>query len=131
MATQARAKKGVSEKVSARLAEVARELRAELYGEEGYPGWGTKFVEIEEQVLAIGHDLARQLAEQALAEQARHVPPQAMKDVTGEEAEPGGTEQRELETPAGVVSWPEPQAYLPNSRKAFFPSGSRIGDKRG
>lgn len=130
MATEARSRKTVSEKVAARLAEMARELRAELYGAEGFPEWGTKFVVIEAQVLAVGHELARQMAEQALAEQARHVPAQAFTAETGEEAQAGGTTARELETPAGVVSWPEPQAYLPKARKDFFPSGSRIGDPR-
>jgi len=131
MATNATSGKVVSEKISARLAEVARELRAELYGEKGYPEWGTKFVEIEAQVLAIGNDLARQLAAQALEEQASHVPSRAFTTETGEEAHPGGTEQRDVETPAGKVSWNEPQAYLPKSRKAFFPSSSRVGDHGG
>ena len=131
MATEARSRKAVSEKVAARLAEVARELRTELYGKEGYPEWGTKFVEIETQVLAVGHELARQMAEQALAEQARHVPAQAFTAETGEEAQGGGTARRDVETSAGVVSWAEPQAYLSKSRKDFFPSSARIGDPRG
>lgn len=128
MSTEATRRKAVSVKVSARLAEVARELRAELYGAEGYPEWGTKFVEIEAQVLAVGHELARHMAAQALAEQARHVPPQAFTDQRGEEARPGGTAKRELETPAGSVAWREPQAYLPKARKDFFPSKPCVGD---
>lgn len=131
MSASATGGKAVSEKISARLSEMARELRTELYGEKGYPEWGTKFVEIEAQVLAIGHGLARQLAAQALEEQAGHVPPHAFTAETGEEAQPGGTELRDVETPAGKVSWNEPQAYLSKSRKAFFPSSSCTGDHGG
>jgi len=33
-----------------------------------------------------------------------------------------GSEERTIETESGEVSWNEPKAYLPKSRKAFFPS---------
>ena len=40
------------------------------------------------------------------------------------------TQDRTLETEAGNVSWKEPKAYLPKSRKAFFPSVQSLGAER-
>lgn len=38
------------------LAQIAREARVELFGPDGIPEWGTKFVDIERQALDVGHD---------------------------------------------------------------------------
>ena len=114
--------KAVPERLATRLAEVAAELRREIYGEAGFPKWGTKFVEIEATVLDVGRELSRQMAEQTLAEQAQHPPPQAFQSDAGEAALAAGTQPRQVETAAGPVTWPEPQAYLPKARKAFSPS---------
>lgn len=129
MAQESRATRSVREKLASRLAEMARELREELYGEAGYPEWGTKFVEIESTVLEVGHELARKIAEQALAEQARHAPPEVFQSDDGEKAVSTGTQERVVETSSGRVIWREPRAYLPKSRKAFSPSGSSTGDQ--
>jgi hypothetical protein len=48
--------------LSARLREkveaLADELRRELYGPKGYPPWGTKFADMEEQTGEVGDALA-------------------------------------------------------------------------
>ena len=41
----------------------------------------------------------------------------ALRAGSGEVAAPIGSESRTLETEAGDVSWKEPKAYLPKSRK--------------
>ncbi len=45
--------------VQERLGEVAAELRQMIYGEQGYPEWGTKFAQIEDEGMAVGLELAR------------------------------------------------------------------------
>ena len=123
--------KAVPQRLATRLAEVAAELRREIYGEAGFPKWGTKFVEIEATVLAVGRELSRQMAEQTLAEQAQHTPPESFQSDAGETGLPTGTQPRQVETPAGTVTWPEPQACLPKARKAFSPAGPRVGAEAG
>ena len=39
----------ISQQLQERIEALAAELRKELYGPKGYPPWGTKFVEMEEQ----------------------------------------------------------------------------------
>ena len=39
-----------------------------------------------------------------------------------------GTETRSLVTEAGPIEYQTPKAYLPKSRRAFFPSGDGAGD---
>jgi hypothetical protein len=106
-----------------RLAEVAREARRLVYGDKGCPEWGTSFAEIESDAREVGHEFIRLLMEQTTDGQAREMPPTALNTESGEVAQRTGTEQRDLETESGTVSWSEPKAYLPKSRKAFFPSG--------
>ena len=36
-----------------RIEALAEALLQDLYGPKGYPAWGTKFVEMEEQTIAI------------------------------------------------------------------------------
>ena len=109
--------------VRQRLAEVAGEARKLVYGEKGFPEWGTTFAEIESDAREVGHEFIRLLMEQTSDEQAGEMPLSALKTESGEEAHRTGSEQRKLETESGTVSWPEPKGYLPKSRKAFFPSG--------
>ena len=49
------------------------------------------------------------------------VPEATLTTETGEKAHLVGTSERLLETESGPVIWQEPEAYLPQSRKAFFP----------
>ena len=113
--------------VRQRLAEVAREARLLIYGEQQCPDWGTSFVEIETDAREVGHEFIRLVMEQTGSEQARIIPDSALVTETGEAARLTGSEQRTLETESGPVNWEEPKAYLSKSRKAFFPSESRIG----
>jgi hypothetical protein len=67
--------------------------------------------------------------QQAAAEQGETLPENALICASGEVAQPCGKEERTIETESGRVAWSEPKAYLPKSRKAFFPSveGSGTG----
>ena len=68
--------------------------------------------------------------EQTNTQQARQVPDGALQAASGELATPIGSEDRTLETESGAVSWKKPAAYLPKSRKAFFPSVPGTGAGR-
>lgn len=110
------------------VAEKAAEFRTKLYGEQGCPPWGTSFCEIEGDATELGHELMRVLMEQTGEEQSRMtVPESALVTATGEKASVVGVRKRRLDTESGPVVWQEPEAYLPKSRKAFFPSESGDG----
>ena len=98
-----------------------------MYGQKGFPEWGTSFAEIECDSKEVGHEVIRLLMEQTVADQATEVPPAAARPKTGEPAQRVGTQERQLETESGPISWSEPKASLPQSRKAFFPSGHGSG----
>lgn len=108
--------------VRQRLAEMAAEARGLVYGEAGCPKWGTLFAEMEEDANEVGRELIRLLMQQAAEGQAETLPAAALSTDSGELAQSIGTEERTIETESGEVSWNEPKAYLPKSRKAFFPS---------
>lgn len=127
MARRTDGKAKLTAEVRRRLAEMVKEARELIYGEQRFPVWGTKFAEIESDAKEVGHEFIRLLMEQASDEQSRNTPPTSLQSVTGEVAELIGTEARTIETESGSVSWPEPKAHLPKSRKAFFPSESRSG----
>ena len=114
--------------VQQRLGEVAAELRHVIYGEQGCPEWGTKFVQIEEDGMAVGLELARLLMEQSVSEQAGQMPEEDL-DCGDETARPAGTDWADLQTQAGNVEWDEPAAYLNKARRAFFPSAEGAGDR--
>lgn len=110
------------------VAEKAAEFRTKLYGEQGCPEWGTSFCEMEGDAKEVGHELIRLLLEQTGQGQTQlPVPAATLTTETGEKAELVGTSERILETESGPVIWQEPEAYLPQSRKAFFPSESSDG----
>jgi len=105
------------------VAEKAAEFRSRLYGEPGCPEWGTSYCEIEGDAKELGHELIRVLMEQVGQEQSQLPVPAAKLTInTGEKASLIGTKERRLETESGPVVWQEPEACLPESRKAFFPS---------
>lgn len=130
MAIRKVGKTKLTPEIRQRLAEVAAEARRLVYGERGCPEWGTKFVEIEADAFEVGHEFIRLLMAGATAQQAQDVPAGALQAESGEVATAIGSQERTLETEAGRVSWDEPKAYLPQSRKAFFPSGERSGTER-
>jgi len=108
--------------VRQRLAEIAGEARRLIYGDAGCPEWGTLFAEIEDDAKEVGHEFIRLLMQQTTEDQAHLLPNEALSTDDGEMAQPIGVETRTIETESGEVGWNEPKAYLPKSRKAFFPS---------
>ena len=70
----AKNRRKVGPTVQERLGGMAAELRHIIYGEQGCPEWGTKFVQIEKDGMAVGLELARLLMEQSLSEQADQMP---------------------------------------------------------
>ena len=130
MATRMVGKTKLTPEVRQRLVEVAREARELVYGSAGCPEWGTTFAEIESDAREVGFELMRLLTEQTNTQQAQQVPDGALQAASGEVATPIGWEDRTLETESGAVSWKEPAAYLPKSRKAFFPSVEGAGAGR-
>ena len=83
--------------VQERLGEMAAELRQMIYGEQGFPEWGTKFAQIEDEGMAVGLELARLLMEQSVGEQATHMP-EGDLDCPEETAQPAGTDRADLKT---------------------------------
>ncbi len=108
--------------VRQRLADMAAEARELVYGEAGCPEWGTLFAEIEDDAREVGLEFIRLLMQQTATQQAETLPSEALNTESGETAQSIGTEERTITTESGEVNWNEPKAYLPKSRKAFFPS---------
>lgn len=127
MAKRAIGKSKLTPEIRKRLVAVAADTRELVYGEQGCPEWGTSFAEIESDAKEVGHELIRLLMEQTGGDQAGIMPEAALTTDSGETAQCIGTRPRKIETESGPVSWPEPQAYLPKSRKAFFPSDEGAG----
>jgi hypothetical protein len=115
--------------IASKLADVARELREHIYGEQACPEWGTRFTQIEDQGMQVGLELARLFMQQSVQHQADgEIPPQAV-DCDGEHALIDKNRQHEttLDTPAGEVEWKQPKTRLKKSRRDFFPSGPSTG----
>jgi hypothetical protein len=123
MAKRTVGKSKLTLEVRQRLAEVAAEARQLVYGERGCPEWGTLFAEIETDAKEVGHEFIRLLMEQTSDRQAGMMPDSALTTEAGETAQHIGSESRDMETESGTLSWAEPKAYLPKSRKDFFPAG--------
>ena len=130
MATRTVGKSKLTPEVRQRLEELAGEARALVYGQAGCPEWGTTFAEIEADAREVGQEFMRLVMEQTNTPQAVEVPEAALQTDAGEVATGLITQDRTLETEAGNVSWKEPKAYLPKSRKAFFPSVQSLGAER-
>jgi hypothetical protein len=117
----------LSERVKQRIAACQTEVREILYGEAGCPVWGTRFAEIERIAMSVGEELSRQFMAVAAELQSREIPKDALA-CHGEQAVAVGTATRSLVTEAGPIEYETPKAYLPKSRRAFFPSGDSAGD---
>jgi hypothetical protein len=111
----------------ARLGQIARELARELYP-DGLPR-GTKFSELEAVAGTLGDEMARQLIEINVQEQADHWPEEELGEcpVCGGAARKRPDEPRVLTTTRGTVVWKQRVANCPRCRRAFFPSGSSVG----
>jgi hypothetical protein len=129
MAKRIAALSKLTPEVRKRLAELAAEARELVYGDQGCPQWGTSFAEIEADAKEVGHEFIRLVMEQTSGEQAAILPKQALTTDAGETAQCIGTRPRQIETESGPVNWAEPKAYLPKSRKDFFPSNQGDGPR--
>lgn len=130
MAKRTVGKPKLTPEVRQRLSEIAREAQELLYGEAKCPEWGTSFAEIEDDAKELGFELIRLLMQYSVADQAEGMPEAALTSDAQEVAQQTGTEERTIATESGFVTWNEPQAYLPKSRKAFFPSVEGSGPGR-
>ena len=117
----------LSERIKERIAACQAEVREILYGEAGSPVWGTSFAEIERTAMSVGEELSRQFMALAADAQRGEMPEDALV-CEGEQALPAGSETRQLITEAGAIEYQTSKAYLPKSRRAFFPSGDGTGD---
>jgi hypothetical protein len=110
-----------------RLGQIARDLTKELYP-DGLPR-GTKFSELESVAGALGDEMARQLIELNVKDQADGWP----EDELGECPACGGAarktpdQPRVLTTTRGDVAWKQRVANCSRCRRAFFPSGPSVG----
>ena len=125
-----RPQNNVTPEVAERLAQLARELRIAVYGEEGFPVWGTKFDEIEQQGMDIGQELSRQFMEQSVASQAQaELPPEALQPQGKDTPQLVSKDfKSRLETPVGEIDWEQPKTRLTKARQDFFPSGESARD---
>ena len=117
----------VSPEVADQLADSVRQIRRMVFGGDGIPKWGTTFAKIESEGMAVGLEFARQFMEQSVDEQTEHVPAEAF-DTGGGIAQAVGESSKKLKTGAGEIQWDQPESYLKESRRAFFPSGEGFGD---
>jgi hypothetical protein len=118
--------------LQSRLGQIARELGREVYP-DGLPR-GTKFSELEAVAGALGDEIARQLIEAHVAEQAEGWPEDELGEcpVCGGPARKAPDEPRELQTTRGSVAWSERVRSCPRCRRAFFPPepDARPGSER-
>jgi hypothetical protein len=110
-----------------RLNQIARELAGELYP-RGLPR-GTKFSELEAIAGALGDEMARQMIEINVQEQADDWPEDELGEcpVCGGPARKAPDQPRVLMTTRGEVAWKQRAANCPRCRRAFFPSESSVG----
>jgi len=118
----------ISQQLQDRIEALAADLRKELYGPKGYPPWGTKFVEIEDQTGEVGDALACAMLSQSLRQQAEAEGHSA--DKCGGCGEPIPLEEiagRLLQAKRGDAAWQESYGRCKRCRKAFFPSVPGFG----
>jgi predicted nucleic acid-binding Zn ribbon protein len=117
----------IREEFHSRLGLMARELARGL-SPDGLPR-GTKVSELEAIAGALGDEMARQLIEINVQEQADDWPEQELGQcpACGGAARKAPDEPRVLTTTRGDVAWKQRVGNCPRCRRAFFPSGSRVG----
>jgi hypothetical protein len=122
----------LSPRLRERVEALADELRRELYGPKGYPPWGTKFVDMEEQTGEVGDALACAMLSHSLRDQAEQAGHPAGK--CGGCGEPIPLEEiagRLLQAKRGEAVWQESYGRCKRCRKAFFPSLPSLGHRAG
>ena len=118
----------ISQQLRDRIEAVAAELNQELYGPKGYPPWGTKFVEMEEQTGEVGDALACAMLSRSLREQAETEGHAAGKcSGCGELLPLTEIAGRLLQAKRGEAVWQESYGRCKRCRKAFFPSLPSLG----
>ena len=110
------------------LQGVAKQFLHRVYGPQGLP-WGTKFADLEELAVQLGQAVSQNMIDQALAQQATAVPPEAetCSGCGGPVAPTAAVEPRAVTTQVGTARWDEPKRYCPTCRAAFFPSVPGVG----
>jgi len=120
-----------AQELRGQIEQFAGSLRAEVYGEQGCPAWGTLFSEIEELGVQVGDAICRAFIQQSVTQQAEEEPScyqHAGCPTCGGPLDHRDPEPKPLLTRRGEVSWQEPQTYCKKCRKAFFPSVQKFGD---
>lgn len=107
------------------------EQMADQLSEQIFPGgmpWGTKFDHLERLAGALGDEIARQMIQTNVRQQAA-TPTEAVETcpTCGQQGRAAPNEPRELDTTQGTVDWVEPGQYCPHCRRAFFPSEPSTG----
>ena len=107
------------------------ERMADQLSEQIFPGgmpWGTKFDQLETLAGALGDEIARQMIQANIRQQAT-APPEAVGTcpTCGRQGRAAPSEPRELTTTQGIVGWVEPGQHCPHCRRAFFPSEPSSG----
>ncbi len=123
----------INQQLQDRIEALAAELRKELYGPKGYPPWGTKFVEMEQQTGEVGDALACAMLSQQLQGQAEADGHPAAGECGGC-GEPILFEKvagRLLQARRGEVAWQESYGRCRRCRRAFFPSVPSLGNRAG
>jgi hypothetical protein len=117
----------IKDQFQARLGQIARELAREIYP-DGLPR-GTKFSELEDIAGALGDEMARQLIEINVQEQADDWPEEELGEcpLCGGPARKAPDAPRVLKTTRGDVAWKERIGNCPRCRRAFFPSEPGVG----
>jgi hypothetical protein len=117
----------IQDQLQPRLAQIARELGREVYP-DGLPR-DTKFSELEAIAGVLADEIARQLIEANVAEQANDWPEEPLGEcpLCGGPARKAPDEPRALKTTRGDIAWKERVGNGPRCRRAFFPSEPGVG----
>ena len=109
------------------LGQIARELGRKVFP-DGLPR-DTKFSELEGIAGALGDEMARQLIEMSVQEQAEDWPEEELGEcpLCGGPARKAPDQPRVLVTTRGDVRWKQRVANCPRCRRAFFPSEPGVG----
>jgi transposase-like protein len=108
------------------MQERIRELVAEVLAEEEEGTLGN-INDIEDAMIRVGDQVARELGVQALARQTSPAPEHPPCPQCGHAGEHVGPHTRELMTRRGQVSLTEAKYRCPKCRRHFFPSDQRAG----
>ncbi|MCX5653182.1 MAG: hypothetical protein NTY65_00805 [Planctomycetota bacterium] len=121
----------LNEKLRDRIRAFSAELRREVYGPQGYPAWGTKFIDIENQTGEVGDAIACEMLSQGLREQAKAAGHRDGKCHCGEPIPLEEIAGRLLQAKRGEAQWQETFGQCKRCRKAFFPSVASVGHRAG